>query len=216
MQFAGVRVRLLPESGKYSCREQSGGTRMKRRLAVVATLVALVSGLVAVGAPSAGATLTPSMGSVVLFVHGYNPTSTSTDCVDTFGTMIGQMRAQGFTGAMVNVGFYSGDTNCDVNLHSYASYGDRDSWKSIAAAFSKYVYNTYTSHSVTVDVVGYSMGGLIVRGAVYGAQSSTSGFSAPINVRMVSLSAARMMVRPGIPTCACGVSARRSRRARPT
>lgn len=155
---------------------------MKRRFGVLAGLFALISvTMVTAGAP-AGASPPPSMGNVVLFVHGYNPTSTSTDCVDTFGTMMSQMRAQGFTGSLVNVGYYSGDTRCDLNLHSYAGYGDRDSWKSIAAAFSKYVYNTYTSHGVTVDVVGYSMGGLIVRGAVYGAQSGTSGFSAPINV----------------------------------
>src|SRR4030088_1552297 len=88
----------------------------------VASTVAVVG-----GAPPAGA-LAPSFGNTVLFVHGYNPTSTSTDCGGDFNTMISQMRSMGFTGAMVRVGFYSGDTNCDVNLHSFGSYGDRDSW----------------------------------------------------------------------------------------
>jgi hypothetical protein len=37
-----------------------------------------------------------------------------------------------------------------------------------------------------VDVVGYSMGGLITRGAVYGSQIAASGFSPPINVSDVA------------------------------
>jgi hypothetical protein len=136
------------------------------------------------GATSHGVRATPrvSKANPVLFVHGYNPTSTSTDCSSTFNQMIVQMQSQGFTGQMVRVGFYSGDTNCNVNLHSWGSYGDRDSWKSIAAAFSWYVYDNFTQYGVPVDVVGYSMGGLIVRGAVYGSQVGASGFSPRINV----------------------------------
>lgn len=118
----------------------------------------------------------------VLFVHGYNPTSTNTNCGSDFDTMISQLRSQGFTGPMVKVGYYSKDSNCNVNLHNYGSYGDRDSWKTIGKAFSKYVYNTYTSKGIAVDVVGYSMGSLITRGAIYGAQIHASGFSAPIDV----------------------------------
>src|SRR6478735_3304784 len=91
----------------------------------------------------------------ILFVHGYNLTSTSTDCGSTFDTMIASLRSQGFTGPMIRVGYYSGDTNCDVNLHSYGSYGDRDSWKNIAHAMATYVYGTYTSKATTVDMVGY-------------------------------------------------------------
>jgi len=118
----------------------------------------------------------------VLFVHGYNPTSTSTNCGADFDQEISQMRAEGFTGSLVKVGYYSGDYNCNVNLHSYRSYGDRDSWKNIARAFSWYVYNTYTSRGITVDVVGYSMGGLIERGAILGSSRYEYGFSPPIDV----------------------------------
>ncbi|MBI2704549.1 MAG: hypothetical protein HYX32_04570 [Actinobacteria bacterium] len=96
--------------------------------------------------------------------------------------MISQLRAEGFTGSMVKVGYYSNDSNCNVNLHNYGSYGDRDSWKNIAKAFSKYVYSQYTSKGIAVDVVGYSMGGLIARGAVWGSQKGESGFSTPIDV----------------------------------
>ncbi|MCU0267104.1 MAG: alpha/beta fold hydrolase [Acidimicrobiales bacterium] len=118
----------------------------------------------------------------VLFVHGYNPTSNSTNCGGDFDQMISQLRAEGFTGPMVKVGFYSGDVNCNVNLRSYGSFGDSSSWKEISKAFSRYVYTEYTSKGIAVDVVGYSMGGLIARGAVHGAQRAESGFSAPIDV----------------------------------
>jgi hypothetical protein len=74
---------------------------------------------------------TDNKSKAVLFIHGYNPTSTSTDCGGDFDAMISQMRSQGFTGPMVKVGFYSGDKNCNVNLRSYGTYGDRDSWKQI-------------------------------------------------------------------------------------
>jgi hypothetical protein len=121
----------------------------------------------------------------ILFVHGYNLTSTSTDCGSTFDTMIASLRKQGFTGPMVRVGFYSGDTNCDVNLHSYGSFGDRDSWKNIAHAMNTYVYNTYTSKGKTVDMVGYSMGANIVRGAVYGPISGESGWTHAIDAEDV-------------------------------
>ena len=121
----------------------------------------------------------------VLLVHGFNLTSTSTDCGGDFDQMIATLRANGFTGPMVKVGYYSGDVHCDMNLHSYGSYGDRDSWKSIAKAFSTYVYNTYTSKGVAVDMVGYSMGGNIVRGAVWGAEKAEAGFSKPIDAEDV-------------------------------
>ena len=127
------------------------------------------------------ANLVPNMGNTVLFVHGFS-LNQSTDCNGDFSQMMSWMRSEGFTGTFVKVGYYTGDSNCDVNLHNYGSYGDQDSWKSIAAAFSHYVDNTYTSHGTTVDVVGYSMGGLVDRGAIYGASIGASGFSAALNV----------------------------------
>lgn len=150
--------------------------------AVVCVVLALVAGVVTAGPAQAR---TDNKAKTVLFVHGYNPTSTSTNCGGDFDQMITWMRGQGFTGSMVKVGYYSGDTNCNVNLHSYGSYGDRDSWKNIAKAFSTYVYNTYTSKGIAVDVVGYSMGGLISRGAVWGTQKAEAGFSPRINVEDV-------------------------------
>jgi triacylglycerol esterase/lipase EstA (alpha/beta hydrolase family) len=144
--------------------------------------IAVIATAVTIGAASSAAALVPNKSNTVLFVHGYNPTSNSTDCGGDFDSMISQMRSEGFTGSLIKVGYYSGDVNCNVNLHSYGSYGDSDSWKKIAAAFSNYVYSQFSSRGITVDVVGYSMGGLVARGAVYGALSGASGFSSPINI----------------------------------
>jgi len=180
---------------------RSSERRLRHRLPLIAAMLVVTATVSVAGATAAAAVqgrpratatthllglrphvLVPSFHNPVLFVHGYNPTSTSTDCTSTFSPMVTQMKSRGFTGAMVYVGFYSGDTNCTVNLHAYANYGDRDSFKNIAAALSWYVYNAYTTRGITVDLVGYSMGGVIVRGAVYGALSGTAGFSPPINV----------------------------------
>jgi len=167
-------------SAAHSGRE-SGAPASRRRVAVAVAFctLAMVAGVFTAGSAQAR---TNNRSKTVLFVHGYNPTSTNTNCGGDFDTMISQMRSEGFTGTMVKVGYYSNDSNCNVNLHSYGSYGDRDSWKNIAKAFSNYVYTTYTSKGIAVDVVGYSMGALISRGGVYGASIGASGFSAPIDV----------------------------------
>lgn len=153
-----------------------------RRFTAVMVFATLLLGFVGIGAADAR---TDDRSKPVLFVHGYNATSNSTDCGADFNTMISQLRAEGFTGPMVKVGFYSGDVNCDVNLRSYHSFGDSSSWKEIAKAMSKYVYQKYTSQGIAVDIVGYSMGGLISRGAVHGSQRGDSGFSLRVDVEDV-------------------------------
>lgn len=117
----------------------------------------------------------------ILFLHGYT-TGSGENCASDWNPAITALKAQGFTGPFIKVGYYSGDSSCDLNLHSFGSYGDRDSWKTIAKVFSQYVLKTFTAKGVAVDLVGHSMGGLIARGAVYGAQKGESGFSAPIDV----------------------------------
>jgi hypothetical protein len=157
----------------------------RRRGASIVVLALLIAAALGVLAAAPAEARTNDRAKPVLFVHGYNPTSNSTDCGGDFDAMISQLRAQGFTGPMIKVGYYSGDVNCTVNLRSYGSFGNSDSWKAIAKAFSNYVYTQFTSKGIAVDVVGYSMGGLIARGGVYGAQKGESGFAAPIDVEDV-------------------------------
>ena len=162
-------------NGRTTLRPPMLGRARQVMIAAIAASVALLT------PHAAAANLVPNRQNTILFVHGFS-LSQATDCSGDFAQMMSWMQSFGFTGSMVKVGYYHGDTNCDVNLHNYGSYGDTDSWKGIAAAFSHYVYTTFTSRGVTVDVVGYSMGGLVDRGAVYGAATGASGFSPAINV----------------------------------
>jgi hypothetical protein len=146
---------------------------MTRRLLGLVLVAALVTGL------TTGCRETRDK--VVLYVHGWSATG-GTDCAGTFDAMIAQLGGEGFTGPVVKVGFYTGDTGCDMTLRDWGSFDNSSSWKEVAKAFSHYVWTTYTQHGVTVDVVGYSMGGLIARGAVYGSSIGEAGFSAPILV----------------------------------
>jgi hypothetical protein len=162
-------------------RSSGHGARRTARL----VLLALVAVLAAASLSACEPARTTDKTRPILFLHGYNPTSTSTSCSSTFDALITSLRSQGFTGPMIKVGWYSGDTGCDVNLHSFGTYDDRDSWRGISKSFSAYVQKTYTSKNVAVDAVGYSMGGLIIRGGVYGALIGESGFGAPIDVQDV-------------------------------
>lgn len=119
---------------------------------------------------------------VVVFVHGWSAFGAGSDCKSSFGSLESSLRSEGFTGPMVTVGYYDNDENCDVNLRSWGNVSNGTSWKTISQAFSAYIYETYTQHGVTVDVVGHSMGGLIIRGAVYGSSTGQAGFAPPLLV----------------------------------
>lgn len=146
----------------------------------------------AVGLPAAPAEAAPapSKATTIVFVHGFSATA-GTNCMGTgsgdgFGSMIPQLQSDGFTGKLIAVGYYSGDSNCAVNLHSYGTYGDGDPFTNIGKAFSWYVYDTFTRNGISVDAVGYSMGGLIVRAAIYGASIKAPGYSPPIDIGHVA------------------------------
>lgn len=119
---------------------------------------------------------------VVIFVHGWSGMGNGADCNSAFGSLKTNLKSRGFTGNMVTIGFYDSDRNCDVNLRSWGSVSNSTSWKDLSKVFSRYVYETYTSKGITVDLVGHSMGGLIIRGAVFGTAKGESGFSAPLLV----------------------------------
>ncbi|WP_421120852.1 esterase/lipase family protein [Aquihabitans daechungensis] len=143
---------------------------------------AAVALLVAVGATACEPPRAPAKDRVVIFVHGYSALGAGNDCNGNFGSLKTALRTNGFTGALVTVGYYDSDRNCDVNLRSWGSIDNGTSWKDLSKVFSKYVYETYTKKGITVDLVGHSMGGLITRGAIQGAQGGESGFSAPLKV----------------------------------
>lgn len=125
----------------------------------------------------------PAKDKAIVFVHGWNAFGGGSNCENQFGSLKTSLRNQGFTGTMVTVGFYDSDTNCNVNLRNWGSGIDNStSWRDLSKAMSKYLYETFTKKGIAVDVVGHSMGGLILRGAVKGSQGGESGFSPPLKV----------------------------------
>lgn len=148
-----------------------------RAMAVaLALLLAVVGGLTSSAPAGADDRTRP-----VLLLHGWS-VSSDTDCSGTFDRMIGQLQAEGFTGPFIKVGYYSGNTGCDVNLQDWGDVGDGTPFDELGQVFSQYVYSTFTSQGVTVDVVGYSMGGVVARAGIYGSGSGQGGFSPPIAV----------------------------------
>lgn len=156
-------------------------TRAVSRAGRAAALV-VVAALVALGATACEPPRPPAKDRVVIFVHGWEVFGGGADCNANFGSLKTSLRANGFTGAMVTIGYYDSDRNCDVSLRNWASIDNSTPWKDLAKAFSKYVYETYTKKGIAVDLVGHSMGGLITRGAVQGAQAKESGFSPPLKI----------------------------------
>ena len=157
-------------------RQKRGTKRVSAWVAAAAVVLIASLGVV----QPAGARTTAKDKPIIL-VHGYNFTG-GTNSASNWSTVVSSLRTQGFTGPIIRVSYYGADSNCDVNLHSYGSFGDRDSWKAMAKALSNYVYSQFTAKGIAVDLMGHSMGGLIIRGAVYGSAKAVSGFSKPIDV----------------------------------
>lgn len=157
---------------------------MKPRLSSPVRVLAVgaVALLVALGATACDPPRPPAKDRVIIFVHGWSALGAGNDCNGNFGSLKTSLRNNGFTGAMVTVGYYDSDRNCDVNLRSWGSVDNSTSWKDLSKVFSKYVYETYTKKGITVDLVGHSMGGLITRGAIQGSSAKESGFSQPLLV----------------------------------
>jgi len=152
--------------------------RSARRIAGLVLATSIIAGLfvgLTHNTASAWSTTRYDKQKTILFIHGYNATSNSTNCGENFDVMINSLRASGYTGRMIRVGYYAGDTNCDTNLHWWGSYNDNDSWRNISRALDRYIWFAHTQWGETVDIVGYSMGGLIARGAVWGSQSGELG-----------------------------------------
>ena len=88
---------------------------------------------------------------------------------------ITRYRGGSATGSMRTVAYYAKDTNCNTRIGTFKTYkspGVRELGRLLAWD----IYNRYTRHNVSVDAVGHSMGGLIIRAAVTGVQKKTKGF----------------------------------------
>lgn len=135
-----------------------------RTVAALVTAGLAVSGLTAAHAAEA---------QPVYFVHGYNDTGKS-DCASLWGNAIDYFKERGKSrGELKTVGYYAGDSNCDVTVAN-ASTGTRI--KHVAADLANRIYKDHTSKGESVEIVGHSMGGLVTRVALLGSAQGWEGF----------------------------------------
>lgn len=136
----------------------------------------------------------------VLLVHGF-ASNGAAPCNSGGDVGVPQqfLRQWGWYGQAYTVGYYTGDgTGCNVQLntidetrcYSYPSGknyspsgGDRSSigttnedLRHIACVLSWYIWDHYTKFGRPVDLVGHSMGGIIIRWALYATPRSGSAF----------------------------------------
>jgi|GEM_PF-6503776 len=119
----------------------------------------------------------------ILLVHGYNVGAVS-PC-DVFGTVQKYFPGLGWSGNIKALYYYSnkgqcdtpmdfGDTRCD-NYHtndpdpfqSYAEGQTSETIQHLGCRFAWYVWDNYTSQNKNVRVIAHSMGGVVVRWAMY-------------------------------------------------
>lgn len=114
----------------------------------------------------------------VLLVHGWEMyNNAKTDCAKKFKDVINGLKKEGFTGPFVTVGYYKKNTNCSIDLSARYGVGRDSTWKEIGAALSNAVNEDYAQFDQAVDLVGHSMGGLIIRSALQGSEEGLDGFA---------------------------------------
>jgi len=152
---AQIEVRQDPPAGRGVGRP---------RLLVFAGLLALV-----VSACSGSETTVPgghspsTAPSVIVLVHGFDPTGRGYSCARYWGDAEEAFRRWDPSVEVVTVGSVRGDHDCDMTI---GSGGPNTPIETIGKELANAVYQRYSSQGIPVALVGHSMGGLVVRSAV--------------------------------------------------
>ena len=147
-----------------------------RRTLLIALLACLGAGMAL--AAAAGAR-TDNRTKPIVYLHGLDAAGTAgVDC-NMWSSMISTMNGWGHTGTDVKLKYYTGDTNCSHSLDHHGSHSKHyssdahdgagtshtadSSIRHLGYHLAWYIYDHYSASGVAVDVVGHSMGGLIIR-----------------------------------------------------
>ena len=153
--------------------------RSPRGIALVAAL--LVTGGIALLGAAPAAARTDDRQKPIIFIHGSDwlaPYGVS--CPRSFGTMERRFRDWGHTGAFVTIAYYRYDTGCTASLggdgshtRHYASGHDatgghtgQTDIRHLGYHLAWYIYDHYSKAGRAVDVVGHSMGPLLIQYAL--------------------------------------------------
>lgn len=173
-----------------------GRRQTLRHHLLLGCVAALTAAIIVVGA-LAGATPTAHAASYVsstnwpiLFIHGFsgsnpNGSSNGVDCGATWGTAKTYLsnshsingQSVHWTGQLITIGYYTGDTNCNVMLGNYASHctnynagnqgTNNETLYHLACELDWYIWLTWSQYGKSVQIVTHSMGGLIARYGIY-------------------------------------------------
>ena len=169
------------------------------------------------------ASYTSSTAYPVVFVHGLSQNNSGLSCGGTWGTAENYLRGSHaingqnltWTGTLRTVGFYYADTACDAYLYEWQSYctgyfdtpigNNNESIRHLGCELAWYIYLNWSQYGQNVQAVGHSMGGLIVRYALYGTAHQLGGVFPPYLYMQdaVSLSAPHGGVPPYSAVIAC-------------
>jgi hypothetical protein len=163
--------------------------RMLSRSVLVGLAVTASLGLLA----TAAAARTDNRSKPIIFVHGLDAFGEAgVDCSGTWSNMSNTLTGWGWSNSKVTVKYYGGDTNCSHALDHHGSHsthyprtdahtgsGSHDmdgDIRHLGYHLAWMIYDHYSSAGVTVDAVGHSMGGLILRYALHRIQANDPAF----------------------------------------
>lgn len=109
----------------------------------------------------------------VYFVPGHTSAIGHNCSGNYWGQAMNALRGWGWTGDFHTVGFYANDVNCSDQIGRH----DRGTGLEIIGRELAWdIYSEYSWRGVSVDAIGHSMGGLIVRAAIHGTQARWPGY----------------------------------------
>ncbi|GAA4634633.1 hypothetical protein GCM10023196_076900 [Actinoallomurus vinaceus] len=107
----------------------------------------------------------------VYLVHGIkDPTKARNaafyDCASLWSNAEWTLRNAGWHGGFRTFGYYGKDSHCDKRVNG--TVDSRIQWVGLQLAWD--IYNNYSRHGKSVDILAHSMGGLVARAAITGVQ----------------------------------------------
>lgn len=189
--------------------------RRRRLLALVAMLLVAVSMSLLAAAPADART--NDRHKPIVFIHGSDWVAPyGVNCPRSFAVMERRFRDFGQTGAFVTIAYYRYDTGCTAGIggsgshaRHYASGHDASGGhtgqtdiRHLAYHLAWYLYNRFSKAGIAVDVVGHSMGPLLIQYALAQVARHHPDFPPRLLVEdVVSLAGPYAGARPIIDTC---------------
>jgi hypothetical protein len=166
-------------------------------------------GIPACPVPASPPPRSDSLDKPIYFVHGYDAQEEPprVDCEATWGAAIEDYLTDGtpasLTGPALTWGYYANDVNCSQFPGGFpGGPGDREEGiKELGWELAWGIYSHFSRFGESVDAVGHSMGGLIIRAALTGVQRGEPGWPPYLYVEDVTTLATPHRGAPGGVVC---------------